>query len=101
MEKVGTEKFLADLKAVVESAEGLLRATAGNAGEHVASARERAQETLRTARDRVGEMEEDLLAQARDKAQAADGYVHDNPWRSIGVVAGLAFALGVLMGRRR
>ena len=101
MKKVGTEKFLADLKAVVETAEALLRATAGNVGEHVASARKRAEETLRTARDRVGEMEEDLLAQARAKAQAADDYVHENPWASIGVVAGLAFALGVLVGRRR
>lgn len=101
MEKAGTEKFFADLKAVVESAEELLHATAGHAGEHVASARERAQEKLRAAREHLGELEESVIADARARAQAADGYVRENPWRSIGVAAGLAFALGVLMGRRR
>jgi ElaB/YqjD/DUF883 family membrane-anchored ribosome-binding protein len=100
MEKVGAERFLGDLKAVVESAEELLRATAGNAGEHVATVRERAEDTLRTARSRLGEIEKDVLTQTRAKVEAADSYVHDNPWKSIGVVAGLAFALGVLMGRR-
>lgn len=28
-----------------------------------------------------------------------DGYVHDKPWESIGAVAGIAFLLGVLVGR--
>lgn len=101
MGKAGTEKFFADLKAVIESAEALLHATAGSAGEHVASARERAEEKLRAAREHLGEFEEDFLANARAKAEAADSYIHENPWRSIGVTAGLAFALGVLMGRRR
>lgn len=101
MKTVGTDDFLNDLKAVVDSAEALLRATAGNAGEHVSDARERTEETLRAARDRLGKLESDFVEQARDKARAADRYVQDNPWRSIGVVAGLAFALGVLMGRRR
>jgi len=101
MEKLGTEKFLSDLKAVVESAEELVRATAGSAGEHVASARERAEGTLETARERLGEVEKEFLSQTRAKAEAAAAYVHDNPWRAVGVAAGLAFALGVLMGRRR
>lgn len=101
MKTVGTDDFLDDLKAVVASAEALLRATADNASDHVTDARERAEETLRAARDRLGKLESDFVEQARDKARATARYVQDNPWRSIGVVAGLAFALGVLMGRRR
>jgi ElaB/YqjD/DUF883 family membrane-anchored ribosome-binding protein len=101
MTKASTETFFADLKAMIESAEALLHATADSAGEHVASARERTQDKLRTAREHLGELEEDFVAAARAKAKAADSYIHENPWRSIGVVAGLAFALGVLMGRRR
>jgi ElaB/YqjD/DUF883 family membrane-anchored ribosome-binding protein len=101
MDKASTEKFFSDLKSVIESAEGLLHSTAQEAGEHVAGAREKARDKLRSARERLGEMEEDLLSEAQTKAKEADGYVHENPWRAIGVAAGLAFALGVLMGRRR
>lgn len=101
MGKVGTEKFFSDLKTVIESAEELLHSTTHEAGEQVSDAKEKARDKLRAARERLGEIEEDLVSEARAKAQAADGYVHENPWRSIGVAAGLAFALGVLMGRRR
>ena len=30
----------------------------------------------------------------------ADRYVRDNPWQSIGIAAGVAFVIGVLVGRR-
>jgi len=29
-----------------------------------------------------------------------DVYVHDNPWRSIGIAAGIGFLVGLLTGRR-
>jgi ElaB/YqjD/DUF883 family membrane-anchored ribosome-binding protein len=101
MSNTGTEKFFSDLKSVIESAEELLHSTAHDAGEHVSEARNKARDKLRATRERLGEIEEDFVSEARARAKAADGYVHENPWRSIGVVAGLAFALGVLMGRRR
>lgn len=101
MTKCGTDKFFSDLKTVIASAEELLSSTAHEAGEHVSEAREIARDKLRAAREGLGEIEETLVSEARAKAKAADGYVHENPWRSIGVAAGLAFALGVLMGRRR
>jgi ElaB/YqjD/DUF883 family membrane-anchored ribosome-binding protein len=36
---------------------------------------------------------------ARDKAQAADDYVHDSPWRLIGAAALVAAAVGYVLGR--
>jgi ElaB/YqjD/DUF883 family membrane-anchored ribosome-binding protein len=32
--------------------------------------------------------------------RVADDYVHDNPWRSVGVAAGFGFIVGLLIGRR-
>jgi ElaB/YqjD/DUF883 family membrane-anchored ribosome-binding protein len=101
MNKSGTEKFFSDLKTVIETAEELLRTTAHDAGEKAAGAREQARDKLRAARDQLGDLEQNLVSEAQAQAKAADHFVHENPWRSIGVVAGLAFALGVLMGRRR
>lgn len=96
-----TEKFLQDLKATLESAEKLLHSSVHEASEHVTQAREETREKLRAAGERLCDMEQGLLSSAREKLKDADGFVHGNPWRSILATAGLAFALGVLMGRRR
>ena len=44
--EAGKEKLVQDFRSVVADAEELLRATAGQAGEKVAAARERIQENL-------------------------------------------------------
>ena len=58
-EKVSTDKLLDDLKAVVTDAEELLRATAGQAGEKMSEARSRAEASVRAARKRMSEMQDD------------------------------------------
>jgi ElaB/YqjD/DUF883 family membrane-anchored ribosome-binding protein len=97
---VSTEKLMQDLRAVVEDAEALLRATAGQADEKIAQARARAEESLREAKLRLQDAGAELEAQLRASARAADDYVHDKPWQSIGVAAGIAFLVGYLVGRR-
>jgi ElaB/YqjD/DUF883 family membrane-anchored ribosome-binding protein len=94
------EHLAADLKAVVSSAEDLLAATASQSGERIAEVRERAQETLRVARQKLSQLQEDVVATAKEAAEATDKYVHENPWTAIGVGAGVGFLLGLLIGRR-
>src|SRR5690606_28599468 len=50
MSQVNTDKLIEDLRQVVRDAEDLLRATAGQAGEKIAEARARAEESLRIAK---------------------------------------------------
>ena len=76
-----SDRLVEDLRRVIEDAETLLRETASLAGDSVGAARERLAESVRTAR-------------------AADRYVRDNPWRSIGVAAGVGLILGVILSRR-
>ncbi len=97
---MGNGQIVQDLKAVVSDAEALMHATAGDASERAVKARSRAEESLRHARTRIIDMEQQLMAQARAAAQATNGYVHENPWPSIGVAAGVAFVAGLLVGRR-
>jgi ElaB/YqjD/DUF883 family membrane-anchored ribosome-binding protein len=92
-----TDKLLDDLRRVVEDTEALLAATAGQAGERARDARTRAEDSLRQARDRL---EEEVVGRARDAARDTDRYVHDNPWQSVGIAAGVAFVLGLLLSRR-
>jgi len=97
---VTREKLAADLKAVIDDTEELLRATAGQAGEKINAARARAEETLRGARGRLAELGEAGAEQARAAAKAADSYVRENPWQAIGIGAGVAFLVGLVLGRK-
>jgi ElaB/YqjD/DUF883 family membrane-anchored ribosome-binding protein len=90
-------KLADDLHALVSDAEALLRATAGQAGEKAAEARERAEESLASLRERLSDMEGVIKGRARQ----VDGYVHDNPWQALAIVGGIALLLGVLMGRSK
>jgi ElaB/YqjD/DUF883 family membrane-anchored ribosome-binding protein len=97
---MGNGQIVQDLKAVVSDAEALMHATAGDASERAVKARARAEESLRNARTRIIDLEQQMMARAKAAAQATDDYVHENPWPSIGIAAGVAFVAGLLVGRR-
>lgn len=99
-EKVSTDKLLDDLKAVVNDAEALLKATAGQAGEKMSAARVRAEASVRAARERMSEMQDDVLAQTKEMAEEADAYVRKNPWQAVGVAAVAGIIVGLMIGRR-
>ena len=94
------EKFMQDMRVVISDAEELLRATASQAGEQIAAARVRIQGSLREAKVKLAEADAVLRERAREAAQYTDEYVHENPWRAVGVAAGIGLLLGLLLGRR-
>ena len=96
---VNKDKLVADLKVVVADAEELLRATASQAGEKVAVARERIQASLATAKVKLGEAERALLEKTKEAARATDDYVRENPWQAVGIAAVAGLVLGILISR--
>jgi ElaB/YqjD/DUF883 family membrane-anchored ribosome-binding protein len=94
------EKLVTDIKAVITDAEEILHATADQTGEKIASLRARVQERLHAARIRLADAEAVLVAKTRAAAQATDVYVHENPWKAVGVAAGVGFLVGFILGRR-
>lgn len=99
--EVSKEKLMQDLRVVVVDAEELLRATAGQAGEKVTAARERIQENLAAAKLRLVAAEEAMVAKTKLAAKATDEYVHENPWRAVGISAGVGLIIGMLISRGR
>jgi ElaB/YqjD/DUF883 family membrane-anchored ribosome-binding protein len=97
---VTKEKLVQDFKVVVSDAEELLRATASQAGEKVAAVRERVQDSLHRAKLKLAEAEDVLIDRGKQAARVTDEYVHDNPWRAVGIAAGIGFVIGLLIGRR-
>jgi ElaB/YqjD/DUF883 family membrane-anchored ribosome-binding protein len=90
------EQLVDDLRNVLAEAEDLL-----GPGSSV-PARQAAR-----LRQRLAHMQEKLTARAQNAADAtrqaakdADVWVHDNPWQSVGVAAGIGMLFGALLGRR-
>jgi ElaB/YqjD/DUF883 family membrane-anchored ribosome-binding protein len=100
MSNVTSQQLTADLKAVVNDAEALLKATAGDASSKMNGVRDRLEESVKATRARIAEMEDAVVAQTKAAAQATNQYVHENPWPSIGFAAAAGVVLGVLLGRR-
>ena len=97
---IAKDRLINDFKAVIRDAEDLLKATSSQTGEKIASVRARAEENIKNARQKIDELEDDVTERARAAYRATDQMVHDNPWQSAGIAAGVGFLLGLLLGRR-
>ncbi|MBI5898046.1 MAG: DUF883 domain-containing protein [Rhodocyclales bacterium] len=100
MSEVSREKLIADVRLVIADSEELLRATAGQAGDKIAEIRARTADRIAAAKIKLAEAETVVVDKAKQVGRAADDYVHDNPWRSVGVAAGIGLIAGLLIGRR-
>ena len=98
--QVSKEKLVTDLKVLIGDTEEMLKATAGQAGEKIAVARERIQASLAVYKDKLHDAERALLERTKEAARATDEYVHEHPWQAVGVAAGIGFLLGLLVSRR-
>ena len=94
------DKLASDLRVVIADAEELLRATAGQMGEKAVVARERVQESLRVAKEKLSRAEEAVIDKTKAAARATDDYVHDHPWGAVGIAAAVGLVIGMLISRR-
>ena len=99
-EQVSASQLIDDLTAVIRDAESLLRATAAQTGDKVEEIRSRAEETVRNAKARLADIEQQALERARAFAGDADEYVRGNPWQAVAIAAGAGLLIGLLMSRR-
>ncbi len=96
---VTREKLIADFKVLVGDAEELLKATANQAGEKVAVARQCVGQSLEEAKKSLDVAENLLLDKSKEAAKKAEVYVKENPWNAVGIAAGMGLLLGLLIRR--
>ena len=94
------DKLVDDIKAVVADAEELLRKARASSAEGYSAVRVELEDRLANSIVRLQEVQEELKSRAHQAAQAADEYVHDNPWKSMGYVAAAGLIVGLLATRR-
>lgn len=94
------DKLMGDLRMVIADAEEVLRLTADEAGQTAADLRSRVQTRMNQAKADLVHLQEAAVAKAKAAGHAADDFVHDNPWKSIGIAAGIGLVVGLLVSRR-
>ena len=83
-----------ELEKLVSDLRGLLSSKTLDSVPDIKMVRQRVDDGISTVRDTTVQAAQDAARQARDAAQAADQYAHDEPWR----VAVAALATGALVG---
>lgn len=94
------DQLINEFKTVVADAEALLKATANTGGDKLAEIRAKAEESLGVAKARMIDVQAEVVARTKAAAKATDDYVHENPWRSVGLAASVGVVVGLLIGRR-
>lgn len=94
------DQLINEFKTVVADAEALLNATANTGGDKLAEIRAKAEESLSVAKARMIDVQAEVVARTKAAAKATDDYVHENPWRSVGLAASVGVVVGLLIGRR-
>ncbi|WP_246792540.1 DUF883 family protein [Burkholderia perseverans] len=85
-----------DVRSLVEELEDLLKKEDAD----VDSLRKRLHSRLDEVRGTLDDATDDALYRLRAQADRVSQAVHENPWQTAGVVAGLAFIAGLLLARR-
>ena len=93
-DEVSTEKLVEDLRTLVQDAEQLVKATG-------ATIAEESKQELLTALQRLKVRAEEARKRAVAGARATDRLIRQNPYRSLSVIFGIGFVLGMLIKRRR
>ncbi len=98
--EVNKENLMSDIKTVLSDAEDLLKQAASTTGERATELREKALMRLRQAKEKAGDVQVVVVKKGKKAARATDDYVHDHPWTSISVAAGLGILIGLLINRK-
>ncbi len=94
------DRLVHDMKLVMNDVDELLRATAAQANGELDELQSRTRERLQAARHALSDFEQQAVEKLKATTRASDQYVHEHPWTSIGIAAGVGALAALLMSRR-
>jgi ElaB/YqjD/DUF883 family membrane-anchored ribosome-binding protein len=89
-----------DMRTLVEDAQELFREATSSSGVKAEELRAKGLELLDSAMDKAQNLQSMALDASKEFAESADEYVHQNPWTTIAVSAGVGLLLGILITRK-
>ena len=93
-----TDKVVDDFNAVIADTEQLLKSVGSAGNERTGAMRDGIEKHLKAAKERLVELQESAAERTRAAARAADDYVSENPWQSMGVAVGVGIVAGIFIG---
>jgi ElaB/YqjD/DUF883 family membrane-anchored ribosome-binding protein len=95
------ENLIRELNHVLKDAEELIKHSEQQAGEGFHSAKEKLESSLKNAKQEIGRIEEVVVNKTKEAARATDAYVHENPWKTAGIAAGVGLLIGLLIAKNK
>lgn len=89
-----------DMKTLVKDAQELFREASAASGEKAEELRAKGLTLLDTALEKAHEVQIAALEKGKAAAHTTDEFVHEHPWKSIGIAAGVGLVVGMLISRR-
>ncbi|MGH1359488.1 MAG: DUF883 family protein [Burkholderiaceae bacterium] len=89
-----------DLRLVLRDADSVLRHKLTDVTDDYAEARDRLEQTIAEAKDRLSGVERSLRRGAEEAVKDTDKLVRSHPWESMGVGVGVGMLIGLLVGRK-
>ncbi|MBB3321412.1 MULTISPECIES: stress response protein ElaB [Atlantibacter] len=89
-----------DLSLLSETLEEVLRSSGDPADQKYIELKARAEQALHDVKARVSNASDNYYYRAKKAVYRADDYVHEQPWKGIGIGAAAGLVLGILLARR-
>ncbi len=89
-----------ELKALVRDAQALFDEATAAGGARAEELRAQGMKMLDQAISAAHEMQEAAIRRGRKIAKDTDEYVHENPWRTIGIAGAVGLLIGMLIAKR-
>ncbi len=95
------DQLMSDLKSVIADAEQWLRHGGQLTGDELAAAKAKFERTIINAKADLIRLETAVVERTKEAAKATDEFVHENPWKAVGISAAIGLAIGVIISRTR
>lgn len=89
-----------DMNTLVKDAQELFHEAGLATGQKAEELRAKGLVMLENAMDKAQELQAIAVEKGKAAAQSTDEFVHEHPWKSIGIAAGVGLVIGMLIARR-
>ncbi len=89
-----------DMKTLVKDAQELFREASHATGEKAEELRAKGLTMLDAAMEKAQEVQAVAIEKGKAAAHTTDEFVHDHPWKAVGIAAGVGLIVGMLISRR-
>ena len=89
-----------DVQNVVTEAQDLLKTVKDEGNSKIEDVKSKLSSQYDVAREKFGELQSTVQDGAKAAMTTTDDYVRSNPWRAVGIAAGIGALIGFLASRR-